>query len=494
MNHWVIFPILIPAVVAPLIVLTSRRDEVLARVFSVAATLFMLVVSCWLWHASSQGHVVRYELGQWPSPFGIVFVLDRLSATMLVLSGVLGFVVSLAAIDGWDQRGRNFHALLLLQLGGINGAFLTGDLFNLFVYFEVMLIASYGLMVHGGGADRLRAGIQFVVINLCGSSLFLVALGLIYGTCGGLQMSDVGQKIGLLPEGNRALMSCGITLLMMVFAVKAALVPLHFWLPSAYGHAPPLIAALFAIATKVGIYCMIRVHGQVISGNEGVLSQWTTNWLQPAGLVTIVVGMVGVLASRTLCQMGSYATLASSGTIVSCVALLNSDSLAAGLYYLAHSTLAGAVLFLIADAIACRRGADADQLVTSGPMSQRALLGGLFLIAALAITGMPPLSGFIGKLLILDAMRQSDWGGWMWVIILATSLLGILGFARAGSTLFWKCTANSNIPPTSHEHNYTIMTLVAGGSLMLGLIALTAAAGVTLAELESVAVQVWSMR
>jgi len=489
MNHWIIFPILVPAIVAPLIVLTSRFDQVLARVFSTSATLLMLIVSCVLYFEAQHTAVLQYEVGNWPSPFGIVLVLDRLSATMLVLTGLLGFVISLATIDGWDNQGRHFHSLILMQLGGINGAFLTGDLFNLFVCFEVMLIASYGLMVHGGGALRLRAGIQFVVINLCGSSVFLVALGLIYASTGGLNMSDVAEKLADMSPANRSIISGGLTLLLIVFALKAALVPLHFWLPTAYGNAPPLVAALFAIATKVGIYCILRLHSVIVAGNEGMLSEWTTNWLLPAGLLTIALGMVGVLASRTLAQMASYATLASSGTILTCLALFNEQSYAGGMYYLVHSTLAGAALFLVIDAISQRRPQQQDRLEVGARIPQAGLLGGLYFVTAVAMLGLPPLSGFIGKLLVLNAARTSEWNWWIWSIVLCTSLLGILGFARAGSTLFWK-SQTPNVPVGSQQILATPMTLIGCGILIIGLLGLTVSAGNSLNLLGSTAAQV----
>ena len=177
MNHWMILPILLPAVVAPLLALSVRHDIVLARVFSVGSTVLLLILGMVSLGIASNGETLTYALGNWAPPFGIVLVLDRLSALMLVLTSLLGLCVLLYAISGCDNRGQHFHPLFQFQLMGLNGAFLTGDLFNLFVFFEVLLIASYGLMVHGGGGARMRAGVQYVIINLVGSSVFLVALG-----------------------------------------------------------------------------------------------------------------------------------------------------------------------------------------------------------------------------------------------------------------------------------------------------------------------------
>lgn len=491
MNHWMIFPILIPMTTAALTILTSRFDLVLARVFSVSATVLMLLVSLVLFQQTYAGEIFIYELGRWPAQFGIALILDRLSAAMLLLSGLLGFAISLAAIDGWDRKGRNFHSIFLMQLAGFNCAFLAGDLFNLFVAFEVMLIASYGLMVHGGGPQRLQAGIQFVVINLCGSTVFLFALGLIYSASGGLNMADVGERMPEMASGNRAMMSAGLVMLMIVFVLKAGLFPFHFWLPTAYGYAPPLVTALFAVATKVGIHSMIRVHSQIIAPNQEILSPWITSWLPSAALITIAIGMIGALGSRRLGQMASYATMASSGTIMVAVGTFQESSFSAGMYYLFHSTLAGAAIFLLIDAISQRRGKLTDQLTVAAPMPQVGLLGGLFLIVAAAMAGMPPFSGFIGKVFILMSLQSADSAVWIWSVILTTSLLGIFAFARAGSTLFWKSATVAVDPPRNVKSPLTVMTLVAAGCLIVWLLCFTVLAGYAIDGIDRIGAQLF---
>ncbi|MCK9259573.1 MAG: monovalent cation/H+ antiporter subunit D, partial [Azoarcus sp.] len=260
MNQWIIFAILLPALMAPVLVLAARHDIVLARALSVAASVCQLVLAVGLMVSASSEPPQMYALGDWPAPFGIVLVLDRLSALMLLLSALLSLLVLLYAIGGWDTRGRHFHALWQFQLMGINGAFLTGDFFNLFVFFEILLIASYGLMVHGGGRDRIGAGVQYVVVNLLGSTLFLISVGMIYSVTGTLNMADLALKVPELAAGDRAILHVGALLLLLVFGVKAALVPLHFWLPGTYANAPAPVAALFAIMTKVGAYSIIRLY------------------------------------------------------------------------------------------------------------------------------------------------------------------------------------------------------------------------------------------
>jgi multicomponent K+:H+ antiporter subunit D len=357
---------------------------------------------------------------------------------MLLLSGVLSLIVLIYAVDGWDARGRHFHALFQFQLLGINGAFLTGDIFNLFVFFEVMLIASYGLMLHGSGARRLRAGFQYVAVNLLASTLFLFAVGLIYAVTGTLNMADLAVKVPQVAAGDQALLFTGAMLLFMVFAIKAALAPLHWWLPATYAAASAPVAALFAIMTKVGAYSILRVYSLIFGAEAGAAAHLIDPWIMPAALVTLVVGAIGMLASRTLLDLVAFSIVASMGTLLIAVAPFEAEAAAAALYYLVHTTIAGAVLFLLVDLIAERRGRFLDRLTVAPRIDQWHLLAGLFFAGAIMKVGMPPLSGFLGKLLILDATREAPLANWIWAVILATSLVMLLAFARAGSQLFWK--------------------------------------------------------
>ncbi|WP_069438001.1 proton-conducting transporter membrane subunit [Methyloceanibacter methanicus] len=241
-TSWIIAPTILPAITAAIMILVRRRDIEMQRVLSVASTVALLGIALFLYNAVSDGETDAYRLGAWPAPYGIVLVLDRLSTTMLVLTAGLALAVLLYAIAGWDRGGRHFHALFHFQLLGLNGAFLTGDLFNLFVFFEVMLIASYGLMLHGGGPKRLRAGFQYVAINLIASSLFLIAVGLIYGVTGTLNFADLAVKVGDTAQADQALLQTGALLLLLVFAIKAAFVPLHWWLPATYAAASAPVA------------------------------------------------------------------------------------------------------------------------------------------------------------------------------------------------------------------------------------------------------------
>ena len=474
---WVIAPVILPAMAAALILLVMRHRLTLSRVASLGVCAALLIMGVVLTGHAATGAVESYALGDWSAPFGIVLVLDRLSAMMLLLTAVVAMGVMIYAIaTGLDRKGWHFHPLFQFQLLGLNGAFLTGDLFNLFVFFEVLLIASYGLMLHGQGAARLKAGVQYVIVNLAGSTLFLVAVGMLYGVTGTLNMADMALRVAAAPEGDQALIKAASLLLIAVFALKAALVPLHFWLPRTYASTSGAVAALFAIMTKVGAYSIIRVT-TLIFGDDAQASAWApADWMLPAALITIALGFFGVLAARGLRDLAAFAVVGSMGTLLSAVAVFQPDAMSAALYYTVHSTLAGAALFLIVDLIAVRRGEYGDA-VNVGPRFQDVeKLSALFFLAAIAMVGLPPLSGFIGKLLILDGVRDAPGGYWIWAVILITTVIGILGFARAGSQIFWKSASVEGDCHASPVHGGAASMGAAAGFLIL-LAAATVLAG-----------------
>ncbi len=491
MTHLAILPILLPAIVAALLALAGRRDLVLARAISLASAAVLLLVAIALVVGASDGTIQTYALGDWPAPFGIVLVVDRLAALMLTLTAALALAVLLHCANGWDARGRLFHALFQFQLMGLNGAFLTGDFFNLFVFFEILLIASYGLMVHGGGAERVRAGLQYVVVNLVGSTLFLFAVGLLYGVTGTLNMADLALKVPAVPPADHGLLRSGALLLLFVFALKAALVPLHLWLPGTYANAPAPVAALFAVLTKVGAYAIVRLSTLAFGDAAGELAWLVAPWLMPAAMLTLTLGMFGVLAARRLATMISFAVIASVGTLLIAVALSTPQAIAAALYYLVQSTLAAGAFFLVADLVGECRPGHGDRLAAGPRIAQPGLLGALFLLAAIAMTGLPPLAGFVGKLLILDAARDVFNRSWIWGLLLTTSLLAIVGFARAGSVLFWK-GGESGERAAGHSARAAVLPLIAIGLLFAANVAWTLGAGQVLGYLDAAAMQLFA--
>ncbi|MGV6802657.1 MAG: monovalent cation/H+ antiporter subunit D [Ruegeria sp.] len=436
MNHWIVAPIVLPAILAPFIIMVLRYHLDLQRIFSVAGVVGLLGIALTITAQASGGEIHVYELGDWPAPFGIVLVLDRLSAMMVLLTALLALPIVLYAIaSGWDERGNHFHSLFQFQLMGVCGAFLTGDAFNLFVFFEVLLIASYGLMTHGGGAVRLKAGVQYVTYNLLGSTLFLFALGTIYSVTGTLNMADLAVRVAEIPAEDTALLRVGAVLLLLVFCIKAAVLPLHFWLPASYSNAPLPVAALFAIMTKVGAYSILRVYTLAFGPDVAVTHGLVGEWLQPAALITLAIGTIGILGTQHIARMVAFCAIASMGTLLVAVSLFTESATAAALYYVYHSTLATALLFLVADLVMERRG---GAIVPRLPMPQNGLISALFFVGAIGIAGMPPLSGFVGKLLVLDAARAAPNADTIWAVVLIGSLVTIVGLARAGSLIFWK--------------------------------------------------------
>ena len=491
MNHWIIVPVVLPALVAPFIVLVARHDMVLQRVFGIASTVALLVVALGLYALASDGMTRPYELGDWPAPFGIVLVVDRLSALMLLLTASLAVVVAVYAAQGWDRRGRHFHALFQFQLMGVNGAFLTGDVFNLFVFFEVLLIASYGLVLHGAGARRITEGLKYVAINLAGSTLFLFAVGLIYALTGTLNMADLAAKVPLVPDSDLALLRLGGALLLIVFAIKGALVPLHLWLPGTYGAASPPVAAFFAIMTKVGAYAILRVYVLIFGGGAGAASWLAEPYVLPAAAITLALGMIGVLAGRTLTSLAVYALIGSVGMLMLAVGLFDETATAAALYYLVHSTLAGAALFLLADLVGRRRGGAGDRLVAAPPFAQLDLLAGLFFLSAIASVGLPPLSGFVGKILILEVLADRPHWVLLWSLVLVGSLLAMIGFARAGSSVFWKCEAQRAGHEPQRPSNDTA-GICAAAMLVAGTALLALFAGPAMTAMDATARQLFT--
>jgi len=497
LNHWIVAPIILPSLLAPVMVLAMRHDLQLQRIFSIAGTAALLAIAIALVVQAAGGPPQSYELGNWDAPFGIVMVLDRLSALMVLLTGVLGLaVVCYAAASGWDKRGRHFHAMFQFQLMGVCGAFLTGDLFNLFVFFEVLLIASYGLMMHGGGAKRTRAGVQYVAVNLLGSTLFLIAVGALYGVTGTLNMADMAVRAAQVPASDQAIFQTAGVLLLIVFAIKAATVPVHLWLPGAYANAPGPVAALFAIMTKVGAYAILRVYTLVFGAGAGDAAWLAADWLLPAAVITLIVGMVGVLGAKGLVRLVCFAVIGSMGTLMIAIALFTPQAASAALYYLIHSTFAAAALFLLVDQVVARRRAAGDRIEAAPRFLHLGLFAALFFAAAVGMAGMPPLSGFVGKLLVLDAAGAAPQTGLIWAVILITSLICIVGFARAGSTVFWK--ADALAPPGDAELRAALprqpapaLAIATAAAMLIAMGLLTLFAGPITGYLDATAAQLY---
>ncbi|WP_409525636.1 monovalent cation/H+ antiporter subunit D [Nitrincola sp. MINF-07-Sa-05] len=471
MTNLMVMPILIPLMAGAGLLLGFKASLTIQRLTSLGSCGLLVLLGVWAVLQAGRGEHLLYNLGNWIAPYGIVLVLDRLSAIMLLLTACLSLIAALYACRGADQEGSHFHALFQLQLTGINGAFLTGDLFNLFVFFEILLIASYALLLHGGGRARSRAGLHYVIINLVGSALFLLAVGTLYGLTGTLNMADLAVKIARMPVADQPLLTSAALLLLVVFGVKAALLPLLFWLPRAYSAASAPVAALFAIMTKVGIYSMLRVFHLVFGQGDQPLNLTLWAWLWPLALATLLLGAIGVLGSASLRTLTAYLVIVSVGTLLGAISLPGQEMLSSALYYLLHSTCLTATFFLLADLIGKQRYRGYDRFLQVSPLNHRWLLGSVFFIGAISITGLPPFSGFISKLWLIQSAMKNPSGGLLWGLMLLAGLLTLIALSRAGSRWFWRPTTSVSSPQRLDKPSFALICLMLSISLLLSLLA-----------------------
>jgi multicomponent K+:H+ antiporter subunit D len=462
----IVLPILLPVIAAAVLLFLAERHRRLASLVNMAATVAGLVVAVLVLlqvnGSAPSGATAVYLSGNWEAPIGIVLVADRLSALMLVLVGIVGVCAALYAEGAWARAGVYFHPLFQVQLMGLNGAFLTGDLFNLFVFFEVMLAASYGLQLHGSGGPRVRSGVHYIAVNLLASSLFLVGLAVLYGVTGTLTMADVAAKIALVPVGDRGLLYAGATILAVAFLIKAAIWPLNAWLVPAYMATSAPVAALFALMTKVGIYALLRLWTLIFSADTGPSAHFGGSVLLYGGLATLAFGALGLVASTRIGRIGAFSIIVSSGTLLAAVAIGTAAMTAAALFYLVSATLAVSALFLLVELLG-RIGTEGQPLlpdvdIVPGedtnlddeevPLVGRtfpgstALLGLTFMVVALLVAGLPPLSGFLAKLSLLTAITNNEGGTPIigcafFALVLVAGLAAILALSRAGIEHIW---------------------------------------------------------
>ncbi|OEY65297.1 monovalent cation/H+ antiporter subunit D [Marinobacter sp. X15-166B] len=438
MNHWLTAPILIPLLGGILQVFVGYAPLPLRRTLALATTAILLASAIALLALANDGSYRAYTLGNWAPPFGIVLVLDRLAALMLVMTAVLAFCSHLYAINRVDETSRQFHSLYLFLLMGLNIAFLTGDLFNLFVAFEVLLIASYGLLMHGKGTQRTVPGLHYVVLNLAGSALFLISVGMIYSVTGTLNMADLAIKVARVNPADVPILQAGGMLLLVVFALKSAILPLCFWLPKAYASATAPVSAIFVVMTKVGVYAILRVYILIFGAEAGALANLGLDWLFPLALATLVMGVIGALGANNLKTLVTWQVLISVGTLFAAIGLGNVAGVSGALFYMVNTTWVTAGLFLVCDLVAGQRGCVGDKIVTAPRMHNRTLLSVLFLLGAVAAVGLPPLSGFFGKLLILKAATPGPQMVWLWAVLLIGGFFTLIAYSRAGSIVFWR--------------------------------------------------------
>jgi len=327
---------------------------------------------------------------------------------------------------------------------GICGAFLTGDLFNLFVFFEILLMASYVLLLHGQGKPRFQLGVHYVIINLLASALFLIGLGMIYGSVGSLNMADVSRLIPTLEADQHKLAVAGSLLLFVVFGIKAAMLPVGFWLPKTYADASTPVAAIFTIMTKVGIYSILRVNGTVF--DDALSQEILKSWLLPIGLITSLYGVIAAIGADRLRRFVGFMVLSSIGTLLTAIAMSNTQAWSGALYYLVHSTLIGAAFYLFCGWITSQRGDFKDHLKVAPRIKQEKAAMLTYFLIAMMMAGLPPFSGFLGKVFILQATVEASYQGWIIGVVLVVSLLSIIALTRVGFILFWRASPPEEDP------------------------------------------------
>ena len=483
MPHLIIAPVLLPMATAALMLLLGDTRRPLKAVVNVLSCVLGVAMAIglvfWVQHTSGVQAVGVYLPANWPVPYGIVLVADRLSAMMVLLTSVLGLAAVLYASARWHKAGVHFHPLFQLQLMGLYGAFLTADLFNLFVFFEIMLTASYGLLLHGSGWARVRSGLHYIAMNLMASSMFLIGVAMLYGVTGTLNMADMAIMVPAIPEDDRGLLHAGAAILAVAFLVKAAAWPLNFWLPSAYSAAAAPVSALFAIMTKLGVYAILRVWTLLFPQDAGVSALFGGPVLVGLGLVTLAFGALGIIATQHLGRMAAFCAILSSGTLLAGLGFGQPAVTGGALYYTLGSTLAISAFFLLVELVDRTREVeekplyiseiepddafafpvdlvptrdvnlddDEQALIGRAIPAAMAFLGLAFIVCALTIAGLPPMAGFVGKVVMLSALlnpagfgEDAGVSGAAWLLLgllLVGGLLTIIAMSRAGVRYFW---------------------------------------------------------
>ncbi|TFZ05695.1 monovalent cation/H+ antiporter subunit D [Ramlibacter henchirensis] len=495
-QHLVVIPVVLPLLAGAFLLVIDEPRHVLKASISLASTLLLLLAALALAVRADAAVTHVYSLGGWLAPAGIVLVADRLAAVMVLLTAVLGLTALLFSLARWHRVGPHFHALVQFLFSGLGGAFLTGDLFNLFVFFELLLAASYGLALHGGGILRVRAGLHYIVVNLAASLLFLVGASLLYGMAGTLNMADLAVRLPQIPVHDRPLLEVGAAVLGVAFLVKAGMWPLGFWLPATYSASSAPAAALFCILSKVGIYAVLRVSYVVFGGLP------VADLIAYGGMITLAFGMVGMLGSQDLGRIASFSLLSSAGTLLAAVGVGGVATIAPALLYLLTSTLGTAALFLLVELIDRSRTPGANVLAVTADAfglqdeeeepeepvgvlipASMAMLGLAFSFTSLLIAGLPPLAGFVAKFSLMAAILHTDAiAARAWVLlglVLLSGLASVIALARAGVRAFW---GGSGVVP-----RVRLIEIVPVGALIAACLALTVFAGPAMAYLHNAA-------
>jgi len=445
----IIVPIVVPLIVGVICIMLRAAPRLSAWLAIAAFACVSAASAAMLSRVVAEGPFAM-TMGQWLPPYGISLVVDPLGALLALMSGLTGLAAAVYALVDIDAAGRRagFYAMLCWLIAGVNGAFLTGDIFNLYVWFEVFVIASFGLIVLGGEKLQLDGAVKYCVLNLIATTLFLIAVALLYGTFGTLNMADLSGKLAVYPPGDPLLLIIGLMFL-VGFGMKAAAVPLHIWLPASYHTPKPVVSAVFAaLLTKVGIYALLRTYTVVMPGaNESALF----DVVYVIALATILLGLLGALAESNLRRMLGFLLISGGGVMLLGLALDTRLSLAATIFYAVHSIVVTGGLYLLAGLVERRTGQrslhDLSGLYTAAPV-----LAVLFFIVGFAMAGLPPLSGFWPKVLLIEAALNEQ----QYIAVAALIVNGVLSMmviGRAWALMFWRpqVQAQTEAPQTAAQ-------------------------------------------
>lgn len=432
MNHWLlVLPVLLPLLTACIVAL-SYQSRKLTSILSSMGALLGLFVSVLLMLSVIDKGVQVTAFSSWKAPFGIVFVADQLSASLVFITAIIGVAISFyGAADLFSKKSYVlYHVLINVLLAGVMGSFLTGDIFNLYVFFEVMLIASFGLMILDANKKQIDSAVKYVVLNLISTMVFLFAIGLLYGATGTLNMADLHTKVVQMPDAIMVVVS---GLFLFGFAIKASIFPVFAWLPASYHNLPSTVVALFAgLLTKVGLYAMIRVFTLVFdlksTGYQPLLI-----WL---AALTMLFGVLGAASQHSIKRILSFLIISGIGYMLMGLALYTPLALAGAIFYIIHDIIVKANLFFIGGFLERKYGSDKLSLL-GGAYKSTPVLALLFLIAAFSLAGFPPLSGFWGKFLIIKASLQIEYY-WLAATALFVSLMTIFSMTKIWAEVFWK--------------------------------------------------------
>ncbi|WP_124071303.1 Na+/H+ antiporter subunit D [Filibacter tadaridae] len=444
MINLLLFPIILPFLFA-ILLLFFKENIFMQRLLAFIGLTVSLVAALFLVAKVKTDGIQVITLGSWPAPFGISMVSDMLSAllvTTTLLITLLVVVYSFTSI-GKERERYFYYPAILFMITGVNGAFTTGDIFNMFVFFEVLLIASYVLIVLGGEKQQLRESIKYILVNVISSALFVITIAYLYSVVGTLNMADISVKIAQV--GQPGIITVIAVLMLIVFGIKGSMFPLYFWLPGSYAAPPVPVLALFgALLTKVGVYAIMRTYTLFFINDIG----FTHEILLVLSILTVIGGCIGALAYFDVKQIIIYNIVIAIGVILFGVAQMNEAGISGGIFYLIHDMLIKGALFLLIGIIIYVTGTS-NLRKMGGLMKTHAPLGWMYLIAAFGLAGVPPLSGFIGKLLIVKGAFEAGTilGS---IIILASSLVVLLSVIRIFIYAFWGAPT-AELPVTNHR-------------------------------------------